>query len=155
MVKLRMNFDLDNLVKIAAIISGLATLLSAIYLKKQNNLSKKRVTISVVSNPLIWNSREKTSIKICNSSDFPILLDSYMVSNQLNRSTGELHEYAVELSDSDSKIFLTPNQTYDIELKTFDYPKNIPLSFEIRYKSSFDEFKELRKLDMKETRTIV
>jgi len=148
------NLDLDIFVKIAAIISGLATLLSAIYLKKQNNLSKKRVGISIVNNPFIWNSKEKTSIKICNSSDFPILLDSYMVSNQLNRSTGELHEYAVELSDSDKQVFLTPNQIYDIELKTMDYPKNIPLSLEIRYKSSFDEFKESRKLNMEGTRTI-
>jgi len=148
------QLDLDVLVKLGTIISAVATAMSAIYLKRQNQLAKKRTTISILDNPISWDSRQKTKITLCNSSNYPVSVDSYIVSNELVRHKGELHEYAVELSGDDCPRYLKESEVYVLELNTPSYPKNIPLSLEIRYKSSEDEFTQLRTLHVKGNRTV-
>lgn len=149
------NPNLDDLAKVAVIISGFATALSAIYLRKQNILSLRRESISILYNPFIWDNKN-VLLKICNSSSYPVIIDSLSIINQISKNNkGELHEYIVETIKNDKDNYLKPNEIYEYNLNITNYPKNIPLSLEIRYKSSVDEFKEMRTLLSNENRTIV
>lgn len=147
--------DINTIVNLAVIISGIATAFSAIFLRKQNRLLTPRIKISILNNPLIWSKKEKVKIRVCNSSSFPVILVKLILINTLNEKTGELHEYALEFLGEENGTYLRPTEIYEYEIDTTRLPLNIPLRFQIEYKSAMDEFKTNRYLVDDSTRTVI
>ena len=136
----------DNLIGLAVIMSGLATLASAFFLRKQNVFLKPKVSISFLQNPVIWKHGEVIKIKICNSSSYPVVIDDAQVINTLNEKRGEPHEQILDFI-IDKDVYLKQTEVLGFALDNArNYPTNIPLRIKICYRSSVDNFNRRRYL---------
>ncbi|MGI6278893.1 MAG: hypothetical protein ACOYJ8_03775 [Patescibacteria group bacterium] len=146
-------FSFDGLIGLAAIVSGLATLASAFFLRRQNIFLKPKVNISFLQNPVIWKRGETIKIKICNSSSYPVVIDDIQVINTLNEKKGEPHERALDIIDKDAYLKQTEVLSFVLD-NAKNYPINIPLRIEVCFRSSVDNFNRTRRLFSNE-RTII
>ena len=149
------TLGLKKVVDVAVIISGFATALSALFLYKQNKYSKPKKSISILENPLMWGRKSNVGIKICNSSSYPVIVDSVQVINTISEKVGNIHEYVVDFVLGEDKVYLRPMEIKDFLLNTSKYPLNIPLKVLVKYRSAFDNFTSHHSIGDEEIRTVI
>jgi hypothetical protein len=99
----------------------------------------------------------KVTITIANLGNTDCIVESLIINSKTIKNTGQSGYIASFLPPILQRKIIKQNETKDIEINTFDFPKHQPLFFELRFKSSHDNYKQLifkNFDDNEDTRTI-
>lgn len=150
------------IVKLATIIAGVSTALSAWYLRNQGILQKKewlfkqpRPSIAIINNPEFWHSLDKTyAIEVENTGNTNIVIHDFLLRIKNILESKNIGGSNLINDFCKKPVSLKSGESTTFEILSNELPKNVPIFIEIRYKSGHDNYERLIFYEDKETRVI-